>query len=341
MTPDQEGVRMRLRLLTAATLVLGVSLATPAWAAGPSCKGLPAHANVPVVDAANVLDAQKRAYLTGDLMRLAMTSDIAVVAATVPDLGGDDVSSYARRLLDCWGVGDADSDRGVLVLVAMRERRVRVELGAGLAGEVDETELDGAVAAMTAPMRAGNVAGALRAASAKVAEAVGATLPDLERFVATNGKDGLDNIGIPPAIFDTPRGSVPDLDPEDVPSGANPFKDSPIGDGSWIPKVAVGVIVLGIVLTLGRALLGGVRGALSGGSTWRGGFPMFGGSRSGWSDPNLLNNGQWSQGTWVGGSGSAPLSSSSSIGSASSASSSSGSGFGGGSGGGGGASGSW
>lgn len=339
---------MRLRRLTAAGLVLVATLAVPAAAAAaPSCAGLPRHANLPVVDTANVLDPQKRAYLTGDLMRFTMTSNVAVVAATVPDLGGDDVAAYARRLFDCWGIGDADSDRGVLILAAMRERRVRIELGRGITGEIDQAELGGAVAAMTAPMRAGNVAGAFRAAAVKIAAAVGQPLPDLERLVNTGGAEGLEGLDIPPGIFPSavPHDALPSLDPDDLPNGANPFRDSPVGDGSWIPKVAIGVIVLGVVMTLAKALLGGVRGAMGGGSAWRGGFPVFGGSRSGWNDPNLLNNGQWSQGSWVGPSGSsassAPLASSSSSGSGSSSSSSSGSSFGGGSSGGGGASGSW
>lgn len=329
---------MRVRLLTAATLALVTSLAVPAAAAAP-CTGLPQHNGLPVVDAANVLEPQKRAYLTGDLMRFTMTSDVAVVAATVPTLSGDDVASYAKRLFDCWGIGDSESDRGVLILAAMRERRLRVELGRGLAGEIGEQQLTDAVDAMTAPMRRGDVAGALRAAAVKVAEALGEELPDLERFAATNGKEGLGDLGIPENVIDATAPPGFPFDEDDLPSGANPFRHSPIGDASWIPKLVIPIVVVGVITTIGRAL----RGGLGGGSTWRGGFPVFGGSRSGWDDPNLLNNGQWSQGTWVGPSDSgsdSPSFASSSSGSSGSSGGGSSS-FGGGSSGGGGASGSW
>ncbi|HEX8004217.1 MAG TPA: TPM domain-containing protein [Mycobacteriales bacterium] len=316
---------MRLRLLAAAGLALAAALVVPVPAhAAPSCAGLPTHSNLPVVDAARVLDPQRSAFLTADLMRFAMESDVAIVAATVPDLGGDDVSSYARRLFDCWGVGDADSDRGVLILVAMRERRVRVELGRGLAGEVDETELSAAVSAMTTPLRAGDVTRALRAAAVKIAEGVGKTLPDTERFAATNGREGIDGITLPGT-------SLPDDATDDMP-GVTPFRPSPVGDAGWIPKAVLGAGLLGAIVTIVRRVVGGAIGG--GGSSWRGGFPSFGGSR-GWSDPNLLNNGAWSSGgdSFAGASSG---SSGSSVGS-----SGGGSSFGGGSSGGGGASGSW
>lgn len=357
---------MRLRQTVAAGLTLAALLvlpagaaayAMPARAAAPaaaSCTGLPKHANLPVVDTAQVLEQERAAYLTGDLMRFAMTSDVAIVAATVPHLGGDDVASYARRLFDCWGVGDAESDRGVLILVAMRERRIRIEIGRGLAREITRAELDRAVAAMTAPMRAGNVAGALRAAATEVAAAVGKTLPDLETFVKSRGTAGLEDFGIPenaiPGLGDdgafsdggfTDGGgppSPPAFDTDQVPGLPNPFRAP--GGAPWIPKALFGVLGFGLLATVGRAILrGGMRMATgTGASVWRGGFPSFGGGSRGWSDPALLQGGTWS--TPSGSSGGGSHSGGSSGGGSNSGGGGGGS-FGGGSSGGGGASGSW
>lgn len=370
---------MRLRLAVGAGMALAATFVLPAAAAGSaaasapaarpaaqpampaaSCAGLPAHANLPVVDAARVLDPERMAYLTGDLMRFAMTGDVAIVAATVPHLGGDDVSSYARRLFDCWGVGDAESDRGVLILVAMRERRVRVELGRGLAREIDRAELERAVGAMTAPMRAGNVAGALRAAAVEIAAAVGKSLPDLEAFMESKGTAGLDDFGIPDSVIPglTDEGytdggftdggfddggvtaSPPPFGTDQVPGVPNPFRTP--GGTPWIPKAMFAVLGIGLLATVGRAILrGGLRMAGgAGASAWRGGFPSFGGGSRGWSDPALLQGGTWSTPSPGGGGGH----SSGSYGGGSSGGSSGGGGggsFGGGSSGGGGASGSW
>lgn len=327
---------MRLRLLAAVGCALVATLAVPPAAlAAPSCAGLPKHSNLPVVDAARVLDAQKAAYLTGDLMAFAQTSKIVVVAATVPDLGGDDVSSYTHRLFDCWGVGDAASDNGVLIVVAMRERRVRIELGRGVT-RIDEEELDRAIAAMTAPLRAGNVVGALRAAALEIAEAVDVEFPDIEHFVQSGTDDG-SGFGLPPipglptsAPGDDAVDGFPGIDGSGgVPVATNPFR-IPSG-GSWIPIAVMVVLGGGVLWTFARAAFnGGARLAGMGQTVWRGGFPSFGGNR-GWHEPAMLQGGTWST----------PSSGDSGSGSGGHSGGSGGSTFGGGSGSGGGASGSW
>ena len=54
--------------------------------------------------------------------------------ATVTSLDGMAVEDYATRLFEAWGVGQADKDNGVLVLVAPTEREMRIEVGYGLEG---------------------------------------------------------------------------------------------------------------------------------------------------------------------------------------------------------------
>jgi uncharacterized protein len=263
------------------------------------------------------------AYLAADLMRFRFDGDAALVAATVPDLGGDDVASYARRLFDCWGVGDKDKDNGVLILVAMREHRVRIELGAGLADRIPQEQLDLAIETMTTPLRAGDVGAALRAASEAVAHDLGGELPDTQHqaagAVASAGQNGGDSVD----------------DVSDIPGVTNPAPDqdafgSPDSSGSGLAGVVPILLVVGFLVTVLRAFFrGGLGGStVFGGSTWRGGFPRYGG----WGGGTMYHGGGWHD------SGSFGSSESSS---SSSSSGSSGGSFGGGSSGGGGASGSW
>jgi len=58
------------------------------------------------------------------------TAEIAV--ATVRSLDSMSVEEYANRLFVQWGVGQADKDNGVLILVAPGEREMRIEVGYGL-----------------------------------------------------------------------------------------------------------------------------------------------------------------------------------------------------------------
>ncbi len=57
-------------------------------------------------------------------------AEIAVV--TVNDMGGASLEDYSVRLFEEWGIGEKDKDNGVLFLVALKERRVRIEVGYGL-----------------------------------------------------------------------------------------------------------------------------------------------------------------------------------------------------------------
>lgn len=325
---------MRLRLLVLAAFAATSVAAFPATAA-PDCKGLPTHTKMPVVDAANVVEPQAEGYLDADLLRYHFEGHQAIVAVTVPTLGGDDVASYAKRLFDCWGIGDADSDNGVLILVAMREHRTRIALGAGLEGKVSAEDLDSALSVMVPPLRSGDVAGALRAAAMHVADDLGGTLPDTAGLLKGSGGDATTGTGSTDTGNDAIGGGSVRLPSQYTGPEVSPFAgdDSSNGIAVLVPVV----IVAGLVVTVLRAVVRGGFGVGGGGSSWRGGFPGYRGG--GWSTPSVFHSGGWS--SW----GSSDSGSSSWSGSSSSmgggGGSSSGGSFGGGSSGGGGASGSW
>ncbi len=85
-----------------------------------------------VVDTAELLDAAQEQALAGRLEALEQESTRQLVVATVPDLQGYPIEDYANRLFRHWQLGQADANNGVLLLVAVAERRVRIEVGYGL-----------------------------------------------------------------------------------------------------------------------------------------------------------------------------------------------------------------
>ena len=58
----------------------------------------------------------------------------AIVVATLPTIGDQDPVEYANRLYGEWGIGKKGEDKGVLILLALRERRIRIETGYGVEG---------------------------------------------------------------------------------------------------------------------------------------------------------------------------------------------------------------
>src|SRR6185437_14898170 len=89
----------------------------------------------PVNDFAHVIDANSKAELERLIRALKAASGDVVVVATVPTVEpyADD-REYAVKLFENHGkgIGDRDKDNGLLIVLAMKERRVRVEVGYGL-----------------------------------------------------------------------------------------------------------------------------------------------------------------------------------------------------------------
>ena len=85
-----------------------------------------------VTDAAHVLSLQQQASLSDKLEKLEQSTKHQLVVATVPSLGGRDVAEFTRDLANAWGIGRKGYDDGVVLLVAPRERKVRIAVGHGL-----------------------------------------------------------------------------------------------------------------------------------------------------------------------------------------------------------------
>ncbi len=59
---------------------------------------------------------------------------IAIVVATVKSIGDNDPADYVNRLYEAWGIGKKGEDKGILIFLALKERRIRIETGYGVEG---------------------------------------------------------------------------------------------------------------------------------------------------------------------------------------------------------------
>jgi uncharacterized protein len=87
-----------------------------------------------VNDFAELLSAPAREALEQRLQDVESKTSSEIAVATVKSLDGMSVDEYANRLFKEWGVGQAKTDNGVLILVAPNEREMRIEVGYGLEG---------------------------------------------------------------------------------------------------------------------------------------------------------------------------------------------------------------
>ncbi len=91
-----------------------------------------------VNDFANVLDEEDEKELMKIGENLFVKTGAQVVVVTVDTLDGADVSDYALELGRKWGVGDKEKNNGVVLLLAVSERKVTIQVGYGLEGRLPD-----------------------------------------------------------------------------------------------------------------------------------------------------------------------------------------------------------
>lgn len=90
-----------------------------------------------VVDQADLLDPQQEAALTAKLAGLETRTKRQLVVTTLSSLEGYEISDYGYRLGRTWalgqdGKGETEKDNGAILIIAPKERKMRIEVGYGL-----------------------------------------------------------------------------------------------------------------------------------------------------------------------------------------------------------------
>jgi uncharacterized protein len=86
----------------------------------------------PVNDFADVITAPYEKRIGNLAKELLAKTGVTLVLVTMQDLGGADPNDFADQLYNAWDVGKAGADRGLLILVSVREQKMRIRTGAGL-----------------------------------------------------------------------------------------------------------------------------------------------------------------------------------------------------------------
>lgn len=80
-----------------------------------------------------------------------------VVLLTIPSLEGDAIDSFAIRVAEAWKIGQKDKSNGVILILAKKERKIRIEVGTGLQGVLPDITAGQIIRNVIAPgLRAGN-----------------------------------------------------------------------------------------------------------------------------------------------------------------------------------------
>jgi uncharacterized protein len=113
------------------SLVLALCLAAPAFA-----QTLPEPLSDTVSDFADVLDETEAGLISQLLAETRAETGVQMVVVTLPGLAagggtGQGIEAYGKALFNAWGVGGADRNDGILLLIDTETREARIALGAG------------------------------------------------------------------------------------------------------------------------------------------------------------------------------------------------------------------
>jgi uncharacterized protein len=150
--------RALLRLLYLSWLALALVVALPVAAQERAVPPLTAHVN----DTANLLSESARARLEQKLSDYEHKSGRQFALLTIDSLAGDALESYSIRVVEAWKLGKKGKDDGLLLLVANKEHKLRIEVGYGLEGTITDAFSARVIRNVLVPaMRAGNAAGGI------------------------------------------------------------------------------------------------------------------------------------------------------------------------------------
>ncbi|MGE4545268.1 MAG: YgcG family protein [Pedobacter sp.] len=156
-----------MRRLT--TLILGLLLL---FASGLQALEVPPTTGY-VNDRAGILSPATKQQLEQGLSEFERSDSTQLVVLTIPSLEGEVLEEYSLKVAESWGIGQRGKDNGALLLIARDERKIRIEVGYGLEGQLTDL-LTGRIIdqEITPRFRSGDYDGGVMAGVNAMAQAV-------------------------------------------------------------------------------------------------------------------------------------------------------------------------
>jgi uncharacterized protein len=130
------------------------------------------HPSNYVNDFAYVLSNQTVSELNEICQQVDQKAHAQIAVVTINSLDGRDVEGYTVELFQKWGIGSKSTNRGVLILFAIKDRKNRIEVGYGLEPILPDGRVGGFGREAVPLLKQGNYDGALRLMTLRVADVI-------------------------------------------------------------------------------------------------------------------------------------------------------------------------
>jgi uncharacterized protein len=235
-------------------------------------------------DYAAVLSSTAKSDMEATARELHDETRAQVFLVTINTLEGEPVETFANELFAKWQIGEKKTDRGILMLFAIKDRKRWIEVGYGLEGILNDAKVGDIGREMVPALRAQNYD-----------EAAKLGLDKISSIIAADSGVTLDSISNP-TQSDAQTAAQPPVEP--TPSSA---PSSELWTFAF-PLLWFGIVLVIIIATIRRRMRGGVApGGYSGGSTWSDSGSSFSSSDSSSDDSFSGGDGGSSGGGGAGG----------------------------------------
>lgn len=137
--------------------------------------------NNPIIDQADVLSASEKRQLETKLRALYQTGMAQMAVVVVPSTDEQDTFDYALQVAERWGLGKKGTDNGILMLVAVNDRKMQILTGYGVEGVLPDAALKRIIIEDITPyFKKGDYAGGITAGINRIEERLQAD-PDVLR----------------------------------------------------------------------------------------------------------------------------------------------------------------
>ncbi len=113
-------------------------------------------------DYANVIDSATENYIYEKGKAYETNGGQQVVVLTVESIGSESVEEFSIETAREWGIGDKDEDNGVLILLVMESRDIRIEVGTGLEGVLNDGKCGRFIRRATDKLSSGDYSGGIQ-----------------------------------------------------------------------------------------------------------------------------------------------------------------------------------
>jgi uncharacterized protein len=93
-----------------------------------------------VTDLAHILDSDQKIALETHLRSYEKRTSHQFAVLTIDSLHGESIEAYSIRVVEAWQLGMARKDDGLLLLIAVGDRKMRIEVGRGLEGSITDAQ---------------------------------------------------------------------------------------------------------------------------------------------------------------------------------------------------------